>query len=171
MRGVIRQPQLSEHAQRLGGEGLIQLNQIHIVYVQPGALQHFMYRRYRSEPHQLRLDARRRHRHNSRPRRQPLGGGLPRAGDNQRRGAVVDARGVSRGHHATFPERRFQPRELFKGGVRPRMLVVTHDVYRPFPVDNRYRHDLLRQNAVALGLGRTLLTTVRKSVLIVAADI
>ena len=51
------------------------------------------------------------------------------------------------------------------------MLVVAHDVYRSFPVDNVYRYDLLRQNAVALGLSRTLLAAESESVLIGAADI
>jgi hypothetical protein len=43
------------------------------------------------------------------------------------------------------------------------MLVLAHDAYRPFPADNVYRHDLLRQNAVALGLSRTLLAAAAKA--------
>ena len=50
-------------------------------------------------------------------------------------------------------------------------LVIAHDVYRSFPVDNVYRYDLLRQNAVSLGLSRTLLAAESESVLIGAADI
>ena len=59
--------------QRLGGEGLIQLNQIHIVNIESRPLQHFTHRRYRPQSHQARFDTRRRHRHDTRPRREPPG--------------------------------------------------------------------------------------------------
>ena len=51
------------------------------------------------------------------------------------------------------------------------MLVLAHVANRPFPADNLHRHNLLRQNAVALGLRRALLAAPGESVLIGSADI
>ena len=117
MRRIVRHAKLSEHAQRLSGEGLIQLNQIHIVDIESRPLQHFTHRRYRPQPHQPRFDPCRRHRHDTRARREPLDSGLLFAGDDQRRGAIVDAGSIARGNDAALAERRFQFRQLLKLSV------------------------------------------------------
>ena len=107
MRRIIRHAELSEHPQRLRGEGLIQLYQIHIVNIESGSLQHFTHCRYRPQPHQARFNTRRRHRHDTRARREPLYAGLLFTGDNQRRCAIVNARSISSRNDSTFTERRF----------------------------------------------------------------
>jgi hypothetical protein len=65
MLSIVRQTQLPEDAQGLCSKGFVQFDNIHIVNIQSGALQHFAYRRHRPQPHKLWLHARGRHRHNS----------------------------------------------------------------------------------------------------------
>ena len=51
------------------------------------------------------------------------------------------------------------------------MLIIAYRADRPFLADDLHRHNLLRQNAVALGLRRALLAAPGESVLIDPADI
>ena len=48
-------------------------------------------------------------------------------GDQQGPGAVIDARGIARGHRAALAERRRQLGQRLERGVRARMLVAVDD--------------------------------------------
>ena len=77
-------------------------------------------------------------------------------GDEDRRRAVVDARGVASGDAATVPERRLQCGELLERSGA--WMLVLLDGHRLAPtLGDLDRDDLLRQSAGLLGAGRPLL--------------
>ena len=103
-------------------ERLVDLDDVHVLEVEAGALQRLLRSRHRPEAHDARSDACDAGRDDARPR---LSTGLVAriaARDEQRCCAVVDARGIAGCRHAVL-EQRAQLGEAFHGRLEARMLV------------------------------------------------
>ena len=139
------QAPLVEHGQRLGGERLVELDEVHLIQGEPEPVEHLGGGRHRPDAHRLRGDP------GHGPARQPGGGGKPQLrragprGHHHRRRAVVLPGGVAGGHRGLrvgTPHDRAQPGERVGGGVRARMLVaVDHHVLALAP-RHCHGHDL-----------------------------
>ena len=89
-------PMPSHQRQHLHREWLVQLEEVDVVDRQPGALEHLLGRRHRSEAHEVRLDAGIGEADEAHPRLEAeLRGCVPR-GDERGGRAVRQARGVAR---------------------------------------------------------------------------
>ena len=84
----------------------------------PGARERLARRRHRPDAHDRRVDARHRRRHDARQRLEAQRPRALRLDDQRRRGAVVDARRVPRGHRAALAERRAQLRRAPRARCR-----------------------------------------------------
>jgi hypothetical protein len=119
------QLQLAQDGEALGGEGLVELEQVHGVRTQGGLLERLAHGGHGTDPHHLRIHRRRRVRNDARDRRESQALRPLRAGQDERGGAVVEAARVAGRDGAAVPERGLQRRQLLGAGVRPRMLVGT----------------------------------------------
>ncbi len=171
VRGIIRQAQLTQHAQRLRGESFVKLDNVHIVNAEPGALQHLAGGRDRPSPIRR--------------------GSTPAVAI-----ATIRVRGTSPCASAIFSLATISAAapsltpEAFPAVIAPFLRngvlspascssVVSargcssaqNSVTAPFFARHRYRHNLQRQNAVLLRLRGTLLAAQRERVLIGTADI
>ena len=144
--------QLLGAAQNLGGEGFVDFDNIHVIQRQAGAAQCFFAGFNRAQAHDARgntgdstgedacarLDA------------VLLTNGF--AADDQRSGAVVDARRVACGNHATFKQRT----QAGQGGqvaARARMLVLIDDLGRLLAALGHFnRVDFFSEEALSAGL-------------------
>src|SRR5438445_9207755 len=116
----VHQPETAEH---LAGEGLVDLDDVHIGQLQPRALKGARNGIRRPHAHDARLDA-------GAGRREDAGNRLSTTsvpplsiGDYQRCRPIVDSRGVASGDYAAF-EQRLEPGELVQRRVAPRVLVT-----------------------------------------------
>ena len=91
-------------------------------------------------------------------------------GDDDRRRAVVDARGVARRHRAALAKRRRQRGELFQTGLA-RMLVMGDDRQVALAILDLDGRDLARQPAALLRGGGARLAAQRERVLVGASTI
>src|SRR6202030_3919288 len=93
-------------------------------------------------------------------------------GDDERTGAVVDARGVAGGDRAAGAKRRRERRELLDRSLRPRVLLARHAQPRVALVLPALRCDQLAGEKAALrGGGGALLAAQREVVLVGARDV
>ena len=99
-------------AMRLGGERLVELDEVEVLDADPGALERLARGRHRADAHDRRVDARRR------PSTTTRASGLQaelarplRLDEQHRRRAVVDPGAVAGGHGAAVAERRPELRE------------------------------------------------------------
>ncbi len=169
--GIVRQAKLAHHRQRLGGERFVQFDDVHLRQAQPGDLQHLAGGRQRADAHQPRFHAAGGGGNDARARRQALACCHRFRGDDQRRRAVVQARGVAGGDAAGLTERGFQRLQLLEGGVGARVFILAEQGDRAFFTGEADRRYLLRQVAQRLRPGGALLAAQRKGVLIGAADV
>src|SRR5439155_24365036 len=160
-----------EAAEHLAGEGLVDLDDVHVPERQTGALKRARNGIRRPDAHDARLDAGAR-------RREDAGNGFftplasPRTGPNdQRCRTVVDSRGVARGHHAAFGQ-RLELGELVQRRVAPRVLVQADFFSRGilFPGGQGDGVDLALEEALRLGRGVFLLGGERELVGLAARD-
>ena len=91
-------------------------------------------------------------------------------GDDQRRGAVVDARGIAGGDRAVLADDRLQLGERLEAG-HARMLVLVDDHRIALALRDFDRDDLGGEPAVGLRGGGFVLAAQGERVLVLAADL
>ena len=120
---VVGEAELAEHREALRGEGLVQFDHVEVGDLEAEALQQLLGRGRRADAHD--------------PRRHAGDGGAEDAGargqavalrrflasDDQRGGAVIDARGIAGGDAAVLADDRLQRGERVEAG-QARMLVA-----------------------------------------------
>ena len=162
-------PSARRSRQNLAGEGLVQFDHVEIVDAEAEADHQLLGGRRRPDPHDPRRDPRRRAAEIARNRGEPVLRRRLGGGEDQRRGAIVDAGGISRRHASAVAERRRQPGErVDRRGAR--MFVARHNRRVAFALGDRHRRDLLRQPTVVLRPRRLGLRTEGEGVLIGPAD-
>ena len=117
-------PRPLQHGQALGGEGLVQFDDVHLVQGQPGLSHDLGHGRHRADAHDLRLDAGHGVAHEAgqgRRRRSPRRSPAWSAGAAAR--AVAHLAAVAGGHGAALLEGGPQPGQGLDGGVGARALV------------------------------------------------
>ena len=124
--------QLLQTAQHLAGEGFVDFDHVHGRQGQTGALQDFLYGRYRANAHYPGFDP-----GNSAGEDARAGGQTELVADvfvaeQQRGGAVVNAGGIAGGHHATL-EQRWQSSQFFQGSAGSGMFVGCYSGCRVLP--------------------------------------
>ncbi len=125
---VVAHAQLPQHRQALGGEGLVQLDDVHVAQVQAGAGQQLLHGGHGSDAHDPRLDPCGRHGDDAGARRQAVAPGRVLAGDQQGGSAVVHARCVAGSDGAGVAERGLQLRQRLHGGFAGMLVTVYHGV-------------------------------------------
>ena len=165
---VVGKSKLAQHRERLRREGLVQLDDVHLVEPQPGAGENLARRRRRPDAHDARRDARRRHADEARVRGRAVGGGF--RGDDERRGAVVDAGGVAGRHGFVRPVDRLQLGELFGRRLGARVLVAVDDQRLALALGHAHGGDFIAEHAGRLRRRPALLAAQRESVLVGARD-
>ena len=143
---IVGQAKVAQHGERLGGEGLVELDHVHLVEREAGALQHLARGRHRADAHDARLDAGGGHGDDAGLRRQALRRRRRLGGDDQRRGAVVDARGVAGGDGEVGAVDALELGQRLDGGARARMLVAVDDDRVALLLRDRHRHDLVARS-------------------------
>ena len=138
---------------------------------QPGALERERDGVGRADAHDARLDRGRGRRQDAHQRRLALLFAPGAAADDERRRAVVHARGVARGDHAAL-EQRLQLGERLQRRVAPRVLVTLERLGRGVLLLRRQgdRQDLALVEPFLLRLGVLLLRGERKGVGCFARD-
>ena len=131
--GILRQPELAEAGDGLGGEGLVQLDDVEIADGEAEALQQLLRRRHRPDPHDPRRHAGRGHAQHPCPRRQPVALGRRSRGEQQSRRPIIDARGIAGGDGAGIANHRLQLGERGQGRIGAGMLVVLDQIGAPLP--------------------------------------
>ena len=169
---IVGEPELAQHCERLGGEGLVQLDHIQLCERKPREREHLARRRHGSHPHDARLDPGGGRRDDAGARGEaPAPHGALR-GDEQRAGAVVDTRGIAGRHRAVGAKGCRERGELLERRLRSRMLIACHDERRlALALRNLHRHELAREEAAPGSRRRALLTAQREAVLIRARDV
>src|SRR4051794_34231478 len=118
------EPELADDHEALRRERLVQLDEIDVRDVDPGALEELAHGGDRSDAHHARVDP-----GNRAPRESPerLHSKLLRAlltRDHERSGPVVDTARITRGDGTALAKRRLEVGELVGARFRPRMLVA-----------------------------------------------
>ena len=113
------EPKLLDAGQRLGGEGLVELDNIDLVERQAGPGQRLADRRHRAEAHQFGLAAGDREGADARQHRQPMLAGVILAGHQHRRRAVGQRRGAAGGDRTRGVEGRGQTGQRRCRGLGP----------------------------------------------------
>jgi hypothetical protein len=121
--GIVGQAELAQAGKHLGGEGFIDLDQIEVADLEPQALHQLAGRRHRTDAHDARRHAGRRHAEHAGTRRKAVAFHRIGGGDDHGGGPVIDPRGIARRHRAGIAERGAQLGELLGRGVGARMLV------------------------------------------------
>ena len=168
--GVIGQSQLPHHRDALACESLIQLDDVDVTDAHAHVGEQLLHRRRRADAHDARWDPGRDHGHDARARRQAVALSPFFGGDQQRRGAVVHARGVAGRHRAGIAERGLQLGQHFQRGVVPGMLIDRHHRVA-LAAFNRDRHDLAGEETAVLRLLVPHLAAIRERILIRSADL
>ena len=139
--------QFPGHGNALRGKGLVGLDQVHVGDGLAGLGQRLGRGRGRADAHDLRVHAGRG------VAGQPGHGGdaeflrLVRGHDDDDRRAVVDARGVGRGHLAVLAEGGPQPGDLLHGGARGVVFVRVEQLRVALALRDRHGHDLVLEAA------------------------
>ena len=115
--------ELGDDGERLGGERLVELDDLELVELPAGPFEGQPQRRRRTDAHPARLDPGRGPRHDARQRGQPVAGDAVVAGEQHRRGPVVERAGVAGGDRPVGGEHRLELRQPLEAGVGPRPLV------------------------------------------------
>ena len=126
---VLIQAEQANACERLRGERLVQLHDLHVGGLQAGLLERFERRGHRSNSHVVGMHSGGRCRHEPRQRLQASLPGLRVRHQDQRCRAVVQRRCVTRGDRSVFPKRGLQLGERFQRRVGPRSLVVRDCVH------------------------------------------
>ncbi len=166
---VVREPEATQHRERLRGESLVELDHVEVADREAEPRHQLLGRGRRPHAH----DARRQSRDcgaehaGARLEAMPLRGAL--AGDEQRAGAIVDAGGVAGRDRAAGAKRRAELRERLEARLA-RVLVAVDDDRRAFLRRQRHGNDFRREPAARLGGERALLAAQGKGVLVGARD-
>ncbi|CAH0308292.1 hypothetical protein SRABI70_04623 [Pseudomonas sp. Bi70] len=166
---VVRQAKVAGDGQALGREGFVQLDHVELLDAQVQARQQLAHRRQRADAH----DA---WRHATAGHAQHPGAGLEAVllngcgrGQDHRRGAIVEARGVAGGNGLVRAVDRLELGQPFGGGVGARVLVGVDNDLALLGLDH-HRDDFLGVVTALLGRSSALLATQAKGVLVGAAD-
>src|SRR5438309_22103 len=153
------------------GEGLVDLDDIHVPERQAGALKRARNGIRRPDAHDARLDAGAGCREDAGNRLATTSVPPLSIGDYQRCRPIVDSRGVPSGDYAAF-EQRLEPGELVQRRVAPRVLVQADFLSRGilFPGGQGDGVDLALEEALLLGRGVLLLGGERELVGLAARD-
>ncbi|MCY1511484.1 hypothetical protein D9M68_459050 [compost metagenome] len=116
-------------AEHLGGEGLVDLDQVHVVQAQARPLQCLGAGRHRPQAHEPWLDTRHRPREDARAWLEAMAFADGPGADQQSRRAVIHARRIAGGNHAVG-EQRPEPGQAVGAGFRARMLITLHQQRR-----------------------------------------
>ncbi len=130
----------------LGGEGLVDLDQVDVVDRHAGALEGLADGLDRAEAHDLGVEPGHAARHDACKWGDPELGCLGVAHDDHGRGTVVQGTGVARRDGAALTEHGLQLREPLERGARAGPVVLGHHG----PVGERHRDDLSLEEAVVL---------------------
>ena len=133
-----------------------------------GELSH---RRDRADPHHPRRNARRGVAENAGDRLKSMRFRRFARGDDQRRGAVVDAGGVARRHAAALAHDAAKPGQRFEGRVGARVLIRLDAGHAPFAILDLDRDDFLPERPFRLGRRGALLRAQRERVLVGARNL
>src|SRR5436190_3261613 len=174
------EPQLATVGQRLGGERLVDLDQVERVDRQLDPVEQPADSLDRCKEEPFRLHLRLRVSDDPGERRQPVALDRPLADDDGRGGSVRDARGVARGHAADRRaaaivaggqlEGRRQPRKRFGRRVPARAFVGLDDRLAALRVPDRDRHELIREGSRVDRGDRALVGAQREGVLVLPRD-
>ena len=165
MARIVRDAELAEDGEALGGEGLVEFDDVHVVDLEAEALEQLLRRRRRADAHDPRRNAGDGGAEDPGARGQAVALGRLLAGDDQRGGAVVDARGVAGGDAAVLADDGLQRRQFVEAG-QARMLVLVDDQRVALALRDGDRDDLGGETAVGLRGGRLLLAAQREGVLV-----
>ena len=160
------QAQRLGHGHGLGGEGLVQLDDVDVVDRLAGQLERLRDRPRRRVAHDRRLDARDRPGAQHEPRCKAPFACLREPHEQHGGRAVVDAGGVARRHRAALLEDGLQAGQLLRRG-RARVLVLDERLTRTRGLD---RDDLLLEAALLDRICGSLLAEQRERILLLAGD-
>src|SRR5215469_17720806 len=125
---VRRQPELSGHGERLGGEGLVQLDHVDLVELHPGPVEHLAHGGRWAHAHDPGLDPGVAVGDQAPERGVPVPLGEGRVGQHHGGGGVVDPGRVARGDGAALGELRLELGQVVHRHVRPDVLVGVDDL-------------------------------------------
>ena len=171
VRGIIGQSQFPQHRERLRGEGLIELDCVHLADIERRQRKNAPGRGHGPHAHDARGD--------------PGGGGCDDARarlqskalhrllgcDDERAGAIVDAGCVARGHRAISAKRCRQLLQLLETRIGARMLILAHDTRLTLFLRDLDRHELRLEKAARPCRGGALLAAQCEAVLVLAAHL
>ncbi len=166
--GVVGQSECARAGQRLRGErpSLSSITSRSETFQAQAAAISFSTAGIGSDPHDARQNAGGGEAQHPGPGLEPVFLHRRAGGQQQRRRAIVDARGVSRRHRTVGPHHGLQFREAFQRGIGAQLLVaVDYLSGRAFRAGHRYRHDLFGEHAGLLSPRCPLLRAQRKGVL------
>jgi hypothetical protein len=124
---VVRHAEGAQRGERLGREGLVQLDHIHLPDGEPEPVEHLARRFDRSDAHDAGFHPGGGHAEDARHGRQPMRLRRLPARDQKRRRTVVDARGIARRHGQLRAVDAAQLRQRVGRGVGARVLVPVDD--------------------------------------------
>ena len=153
----------------LNGEGLVDLPQVDLARFELRPRQRLLHRGDGAETHRAWVHAGRRVGHPARLGPQPEEIDGARGGDQHDGGAVIQGRGVARGHCAAGPKRGAQFSEPLQGGVRTWTFVTRHHHGARLLLGGD-RHDLALEAARVPCRQRALVRRQREGVLGFARD-
>ena len=166
---------LAQAGEHLGGERLVELDQVDLVEGEPGAVEGRGGRGDRADAHHLGADAGDGPRLQGEQRAQPAALGLLAGGHDAHRGAVVLAAGVAGGDGGLGVDllaHRPQRGQLLEGGLGAGVLVaVDDDVGLAAAARDGDRHELVGEPAGLVGGAGPLLGADRELVLLLARDV
>ena len=168
--GRIEAELLDAH-QRLAGERLVELHEVEIVGLDPGALEGLARGRYRADAHDRRIDPRHRGRNDPGQGLEAELVGPSGLDQEHRRRPVVYARSVSGCDGPAVAECRAEPGQRLGGRVGPGMLVARHDDGLALPLGDLDRHDLGVEPARLDGRDRLSLRVEGERVLALTRDV
>ena len=119
-------PSSATTASDLGGERLVELDHFELVELPTCPFQGQPQGRRGTDAHPARLDPRRGPRHDARQRGQPVAGDVLVAGEQHRRGTVVERAGVAGGDRPVGGEHRLELGQPLEAGVGPGPFVRGH---------------------------------------------
>ena len=169
-RVVVGKAEVAQHREALRGEGFIQLDDVDLRQRQTGQLQHLAGGRRWAHAHDARRDASGRHADDAGARREPMTGCARFVGEEQRTGAVVDARRIAGRHGAVGLHDAFELGQRVERGLT-RMLVLRDDDGLALLLRDGDRRDLGIEEAAPLCGDRLQLRRESHAVLRLALDL
>src|SRR5512137_1163386 len=166
--GIVRQAEAAGDRQSLRGEGFVQFDHVDVRDLQSVPREQLLGGGRRPDAHDPRRHAGRRRATDAGDRLESMLRHRGRARDQRRDRAVVDARGVARGHRAVRLHDRLELRQRLQRRLA-RMLVLGHDRVA-LAARHGHRRDLAREEAARPRREVALLRTQRERVLVGARD-